>query len=302
MIIAASCSSFIQSVPETESSQNAIASVQPSTSVVSLNSPSTFPGTAERPDIVNAGDSVVSRIGDDSGLGGRLGTDAGLPRDNRFDDPNAAFDEPNAGLPQIGGFDPAHDLNLPGGEAATSPGSVIVSCVVGAVGGAAKGGAWGAAAGCVVGVSAGLQQDTAADAIDGFIDWIAGGAAPKEDLTPVPMGTPQDMGVPVDPKSDPNPESDAQGGYIPKFAPPSLGWLNQINVRPEVGDPIGVEKNEPSNVLRFFGQAVDPNPEADNANDGAAMKAILSTSGAVTDPLPDLAATLNMLRLATLRG
>ena len=54
--------------------------------------------------------------------------------------------------------------------------------------------------------------------------------------------------------------------------------------------------------MRFFGQAVDPNPDADNANDGAAMKAILSSSGAVTDPRPDLGATLNVLMTATLRG
>ncbi len=331
MLIAASRSLSIQSVPQAENFQNAVASVPPAAletltppaadpskavepdvhalmvrdqlsrgeTVVSLNSPSTFPGTALRPDIVNASESVASGIGNDSALGGRLGT-TGLPRDSRFDDPNAAFDEPNAGLPQIGGFDPAHDLNIPGGEALTTVGSLIVSCAVGAAGGAKLGGGWGAAAGCAVGVATGLGQDQAADAIDAFVDWIAGGASPDEDITTVPMGTPHDMGVSGDPKSDPNPDGDVQGGYTPKFAAPSLNWLNHLNVKPDVGDPIGVDKDEPSNILRFFGQAVDPNPDADNANDGAAMKAILSTSGAVTDPTPG--ATLNILMMGTLRA
>ena len=60
------------------------------------------------------------------------------------------------------------------------------------------------------------------------------------------------MGVSGDPKSDANPDADVQGGYTPKCAPPALGWLDPVNVKPEVGDPIGVEKNEPSDVLRFL--------------------------------------------------
>lgn len=276
MVIGAASSVLIQSVPQV----------------------STFPETTERADIVNAGESVVSQIGNDPGPGGRLGTDTGLPRDSRFDDPNAAFDDPKLDLPQIGGFDPAHDLNIPGGEASATWGSLIVSCGFGAAAGAKVGGAWGAAVGCATGVAVGLRDEIAGDTIDKVIDWMES----QEEVTPVPMGTPHDMGVSGDPKSDPNPDGDVQGGYMPKFAPPSLGWLNQINVKPEIGDPIGVEKNEPSNVMRFFGQAVDPNPDQDNANDGAAMKAILSTSGAVTDPRPDLGSTLLSLRIGMLRG
>jgi hypothetical protein len=56
--------------------------------------------------------------------------------------------------------------------------------------------------------------------------------------------------------------------------------------------------------MKQRGQAVDPNPDAD-PDEGGARKAILSTSDAVTDPVPDLDATLrtlNSLRMSNLRG
>lgn len=266
--------------------------------------------TAELPAIVKATEGI-NQGRSDGPLGtapaGRLGAGTGaLGNIPTFSDPDTGFDKPKfSGWP-----DWMSPVRIPGGEASTSPGSVIVSCVVGAAAGGKLGGPWGAAAGCAVGVASGIGQDRAAEAIDAFIDWIAGGAAPEEDVTTVPMGEPHDMGVPVDPKSDPNPDAEAKGGYSPKFAAPSLSWVNPVKPRPSEGDPIGIDANEPANVINIlsvpaYGPAVDGNPDADPNRDGAAMKSILTSSDAVTDGRPDGGVQLqklNNMRLANLMG
>ena len=60
-------------------------------------------------------------------------------------------------------------------------------------------------------------------------------------------------------------------------------------------DPVNEQESGPSGVMRGRDQAVDPNPDAD-PNIGAAEKAILSTSDAVTDPTPDPGTLLQNLR------
>jgi hypothetical protein len=48
-----------------------------------------------------------------------------------------------------------------------------------------------------------------------------------------------------------------------------------------------MQEFEPLDVLRQFNQAVDPNPDQNDSDSGGAMRIILTTSQAVTDPVPD---------------
>jgi hypothetical protein len=106
-----------------------------------------------------------------------------------------------------------------------------------------------------------------------------------------------------DKAKNPNPDApdNSSGGPLDPLIN-NLGSSRRI--QPPYVDPTGEEQFGSSGVMKQRGQAVDPNPDAD-PNEGAARKAILSTSDAVTDPVPDLGAmlrTLSNLWMSTLRG
>jgi hypothetical protein len=67
-----------------------------------------------------------------------------------------------------------------------------------------------------------------------------------------------------------------------------------MKIREPFVDPQLEEQFGPSGVLKQRNQAVDPNPDVD-PNEGAARRTIISTSDAVTDPTPDLNASLEKL-------
>jgi hypothetical protein len=91
-------------------------------------------------------------------------------------------------------------------------------------------------------------------------------------------------------KINPNPDAEV-GGYVPKH-PLGDPWSDFLR-RPQVFDPAVDPRLEeaygPSGVLKQRDQAVDPGPDSDPVDEGGARRAILSTTDAVTDPLPDLA-------------
>jgi hypothetical protein len=85
---------------------------------------------------------------------------------------------------------------------------------------------------------------------------------------------------------NPNPDAPDNSGGGP-FDPLINNLGSSMRVRNPFVDPTLEQEFGPSGVMKGRDQAVDPNPDAD-PNEGAARKAILSTSDAVTDPNPDL--------------
>ena len=98
---------------------------------------------------------------------------------------------------------------------------------------------------------------------------------------------------------NPDPVDNSGGG-------PNDPLINNLGsnrrIRQPFVDPTREQRFGPSSVPKVRNQAVDPNPDVD-PNNGAAVKAIRSTSDAATDPSPDAQLQkLNFMRLANLRG
>jgi hypothetical protein len=92
---------------------------------------------------------------------------------------------------------------------------------------------------------------------------------------------------------NPNPDAPDNSSGGP-FNPLINNLGSPMRIRQPYIDPKLEEQFGPSGVLKQRNQAVDPNPDSD-PNEGGAKRTILSTSDAVTDPTPDLNASLEKL-------
>lgn len=270
--------------------------------------------TAELPSVVSASENVAHRPGTSPGTSRFPSTgypgSSGLPRDPyRFGDTNA--DSPEVRLPDLnGGLDWERRLRIPGTEKSFSWGSAAVACITGGVAGATKGGWAGAAIGCAVGVAVSARDDIAGNVIDAVVKKGLRGAIEdfsssvieigpaEEEQPPPPPDSSQDGGVPMgvsDPKSNPNPDAEESGGRPLKFGSPGLAWQPPVRLPLREEGPAGLERNESSDSLRFLFPLADPNPDADRMDDGAALRSLLSSADAVTDPRWDASAQATAL-------